>query len=309
MDNKTPLNPQSQADPLYGEAEIVSSPQQQQPEPQPEPTFSKEERNKIDERIQALPATKYPHWVQDSFVQKIRQLDCFEQVREWLIEGLPAGEVARRLVDQGYYSELSIITVQAYVTHYRATIPPWAFISRRHPTQYLNAVKAADHGIDVLKEMADLIRLQKKRVEIGFQREQQFGLLSSGMEKNVAVTATLISQFAEMKERLGLSEHQIQQNLPPDVVKDVDWKHVYGRESVAKVLGNPESRARVVQVAERLLDMYGDKLSRKPNYDWDSPPESRANELVVQTSGVTMESGDRHGEDQIQHSPERGGGQ
>lgn len=308
MDKKTPLNPQSKADPLYGEAEVTS--------PQPEPTFNKEERKKIDERIQALPANKYPQWVEESKVQKIRRLDCFEQVREWLIEGLPAGEVARRLVDQGYFEDYSVQSVQQYVSHYRATIPPWAFISRRQPTQYLNAVKAADHGVDVLKEMADLIKLQKKRVEIGFQREQQFGLLSSGMEKNVAVAATLINQFAEMKERLGLSEHQIQQNLPPDVVKDVDWKHVYGRESVTKVLGNPESRARVVQVAERLLDMYANKLSREPKvFDWDAPPSSppsednSANELVEVDSGVTIESGDEHGEEQVQDAPERGGGQ
>lgn len=219
------------------------------------------EKDLTKRKDRAVAYHQIPKWVQPAFVRKIRNLNCFELVREWLLEGIAGPEVARRVHEQcGEALDMSRNYLNDCISHYRQTIPPWAFVARINPQKYLKTLRSADEGLDVVKEIQDLYKLQKKRVEIGFQREQQFGLLSSGMEKNMLVAAELIEKLVSLKEQLGLNVEQIPENLNPNIAKDVDWKRVYARESVSKVLENPESRSRVVQVAERLIDMYGPKL-------------------------------------------------
>lgn len=221
----------------------------------------------IHEQVQAelkakqIAMTKFPAWVVLSYVRKIRDLDCFESVREMMITGVPLIEIARQVQMMGELPGIKVDTLRMYLEHYKATIPTWMMAARQQPKQYLELKQKADEGIDCLKEMQRLYNWIKERIEIGMNQERKFALLTSGMDRNFIVASQILQQIDEMKSKLGISDDQARVGLPKHMSDQVEWSRIYSRESVQVVMNSPEKRSRVVQAAERLLDMYATKLS------------------------------------------------
>lgn len=217
----------------------------------------------MDAKIKAkqLALTQFPKWVELSYVRKIKELDCFESVREMLMSGVTVIEVARHIHSLNEMNQVKLETLKLYLDHYKATIPAWMLAARQQPKQYLELKKKADEGIDCLKEMQTLYVMMKDRLEMGVKQERNFGILTSGMDRNFVVAINIIKEIDELKSRLGISDDQARVALPKHMSDQVEWNRVYSRESVQEVMNSPEKRSRVVQAAERLLDLYANKLS------------------------------------------------
>lgn len=212
-------------------------------------------------QAQHMAMTKFPSWVQLSYVRKIRDLGCFESIREMILSGVPLVEVARQIQSLGEMNTIKLDTLRMYLEHYKATIPTWMMAARQQPKQYLELKQKADEGVDCLKEMTRLYGWMKERLEIGMAQERRFGLLTNGMDRNFVVASQLLQLIDEVKGKLGLSDDQARVALPKHLADQVEWNRIYSRESVQQVMSSPEKRSRVVQAAERLLDLWATKLS------------------------------------------------
>lgn len=229
-----------------------------------------DEQDRVDQEIgeqaeqvleQSLAVTKFPSWVRMSYVNRIRNLNCFETVREMILSGTPIIEVAKQIHSLGEAKSLTLESLRLYLDHFKATLPAWIMAMRQQPKQFLEIKRKADSTVDVLQELNRLYLWTKERLEIGMSQERRFQLLTNGMDKNFAIASRLLDQISEVKERLGVTEDQTNAAMPKKLTDQVDWNRIYARESVQKVMSNPEQRSRVVQVAERLFDMYSSKLS------------------------------------------------
>lgn len=207
--------------------------------------------------------TKFPPWVSMRLVRRIRQLNCFETVREMVMSGVPSVEVARHIHSVGELLTAKVDTVRQYIEHFKVTIPSWQLAARQQPKQYLDLKQKADAAIDVLSKLTKMYNIMEDRIEIGVAQEKRFQLLTSGMERNIVVAVNILAQIQELKERLGVTDDQAKSALPKHLADQVDWSKIYARESVSRVMSNPEARTRVLQAAERLIDLYAVKLDEK----------------------------------------------
>ena len=215
----------------------------------------------IEAKANDVPVTQFPGWVRPDYVRQIRGLHCFEDVREMIILGVPVVEVARKVHSLGELKNLKINTLEMQLRHYKATIPKWLIAARQSenlPVQYLE-VKKASEAIEVFTELTSLYEMIKERLQIGMRVDRKFEIVTPHLEKTFMVAAGILDKIREMKERNWVAqEDQRVVNAP---TKSLDWSKIYSSGSVAKVMADPESRSRVIKVAERLMDLYGKNLT------------------------------------------------
>jgi hypothetical protein len=205
--------------------------------------------------------TRFPKWVHQWKVNKIKGLKCFELVRDLLLSGVPVVEVARRVQQMGEMTAIKEASVGTYLEHYKATLPAFLMAARHQPKQYLEIQERAETVIDVLQKLSKLYAQIEKRIERGLANEEKFGVVLNSVDPCFHMAAALLDRIHKVKMAMGIGPGQERQALPKSLAQQVEWDKVYARESVATVMANPDSRARVLQVAERLIDLYGKNLS------------------------------------------------
>lgn len=209
------------------------------------------------ERIESV--TQFPAWVKPYYVNRIRRLNCFELVREMLLCAHPSIEVARKIQELGELKTIQLDTARMYLEHYKATIPTWQFAARQKPKEYLQIKQKIEEQVNVAGELCELFHKMKKRIDIGMATDAKFGFVQANLEKNFVVAADLLMKIQLMREKMGFGHEKT--NLPDSHSDTIDWRKIYGRQSVANVMRDPDARARVVGVAERLFSLYATRLS------------------------------------------------
>lgn len=217
------------------------------------------EANQMVEATESL--TKFPSWVKNGHLNQVKNLKCFELVREMLITGVSSIEVAKKIQGLGELTHCKLESIRQYLEHYKATIPTWLLASRQQPKDYLQLQAQTKETLDVMEKLVSLYKRIDERIEIGMKQERKFGLLTNGLEKNFLIASKLLEQIEALKEKLGVADHQAREALPQGMLTpQVDWNRVYSKQSVVEVMNHPEKRTRIIGVAERLLELYGSKL-------------------------------------------------
>jgi hypothetical protein len=198
----------------------------------------------------------WPYWVKPSFVNIIKNLGCFEQVREMLEKGVGLVKIANQIKAHGEMLDQAIGTIENYLTHYKATIPK--HLIARKQLKIPEAEQALRSSLDVRQKMIELYNRMEKRIEIGFNREQQMNFLMSGMEKQFEVAAKILKDIYNFDKEQGFGEYGAiardgeRKSLPS---APIDLDAVYSRTGINDTLQDPAKRQRIVSVVERLLDL------------------------------------------------------
>lgn len=243
--------------------------------------YGEEALQEAIERVDA--ATQFPSWVVLSRVNRIRRLNCFELVREMILSGHATIEVARKVHELGEFKTKKLETVRSDLEHYKATIPSWEFAARQKPKQYLEMKHKIEEQINITQELCELYQMMKKRIAIGMATDAKFGFVQANLERNFVVAAALLAQIQTMRDRVGFGD--MKGLLPQSTADSIDWQRVYGRKSVTNVMKDPDARARVVGVAERLFSLYGKQITPEQIQDLmkkQLPPKSKqVNEVTL----------------------------
>jgi hypothetical protein len=201
---------------------------------------------------------QYPSWVKEGNVAKVRGLKCFETVREMLLNGIPAAEVARHIQHLNELTDTTHQTVRVYVEHYKATLPKTQMLARMVPTQYLETKAAVDKRLDCLAALEELHGWMKKRIQIGMRREESMDFLMPNMEKNFSVMLEIIAKTHEVKKDLIGDQKQIAEDISKQTaVARIDWNRIYESPNANELMNNVESRARLVRFSQTLSNVFG----------------------------------------------------
>lgn len=197
-----------------------------------------------------------PKWVQKYKCDKVKRLPIFAQVYDMLLDGTPAMQVAKFIQSAGFHEDQSIHTVRGWVEHFNATIPKALVVKRQNPIQYHRAKAQVDKAIDVIGELRELLDLQKKRINMGHDREEQMQFLMNNMHKEMNTALEYLKVAHTVKDSLGLNRPQHEEPIETEG-RVLDLEKTYAREGLNKVLDNPKSRMKVLSTVERYVEMYG----------------------------------------------------
>lgn len=176
---------------------------------------------------------------------------CFNEVYERILAGWSMPELARFVQeDRSEYGHVTRPGLVQVLQRFRDSIPP-AEMAKRIPGAHAKAAAEVEDVVDGLKIMGQLVRMQMERLQIDITNEKNIGTLMPKMTQEMRVAGELVAKLEDMKMDLGLSTRQLGQ-VDAVVTIQTDLGK-YGKESVRKVMENPEKRRKVLNMAERIL--------------------------------------------------------
>lgn len=218
---------------------------------------------------------------------RIRNLKCFQEVYDRILDGWTLNEVAKFIQD--IKKELTDLTPGALVQalqDFRGTIPP-AELTKKRLTPVFNKAKAkVEEGIDELAEMERLYKLQMDRIEIDVATEKKIKKLMPSTGQEVRIAKEVLSAYADLKMDLGLSKRHIgQMQVDARLMADVAVKY-QGAPEVQEVMNNAQSRKKVLNLVERLLSTSGGSRVVPGPEVIDVEPEVVPIDTATQSSGI-----------------------
>jgi hypothetical protein len=195
---------------------------------------------------------------------RIRELKCFKEVYDRILDGWPLNSIARFIqVQCNECTDLTAAGLVSTLDDFRKTIPPAELTKKRITPVYLNAVNEVEKGLDELAEMEKLYRLQMDRVAIDVKNENNIKKLLPTTGQEVRIAREILSNYADLKMDLGLSKRHLGQvDVDARLLADVAVR--YQKPEVATVLNDAQSRKKVLGLAERLLSLKAKNFEVTP---------------------------------------------
>lgn len=184
---------------------------------------------------------------------RIRNLKCYPEVYERILDGWPLSEIARFIQELKKESEdITRASLIATLQDFRATIPPAELTKRRITPVYQKAAEQVEEGIDELRELEKLYRLQMTRIDIDFTTEKSIRKLMPSTGQEVRIAKEILIAYADKKMDLGLSKRHLGQvEVDARLMHDVAVR--YNKPEVQQVMSDAQSRKKVLNLVERLL--------------------------------------------------------
>lgn len=184
---------------------------------------------------------------------------CYEEVYSRICSGWAMTEVARFIQEERKeYTEISRNGLVQQLTEFRKTVPAGHLVQKRFPEVFDEAKEKVEKGVDELAELEELYRLQMHRVGLDFAVEKSIKKLMPSMTAEIREARQLLQAIAELKMELGVSS-RASRSVDVDVNVEVEGElpggiaGQFGSDAVQKVLGDPESRRKVMGVVERFM--------------------------------------------------------
>ena len=204
----------------------------------------------------------------------LRDLECFEAVRDRMLAGWTISQLVHFVheeMEEG--KDIAPTALFQMLDGYRKTIPPADFVSQQPPGDIVqqrmskvhqSAIKKLKEGLNELDELQNLYETQMERIRIDLEAERTNGKLFPSMSQEVRIAKELLESSSRLKHELGLTKkHLGHLDVEARFVQDAHTK--FGNDSVKRVLENPESRRRVLGLAERFLALQpGEEKEEEP---------------------------------------------
>jgi hypothetical protein len=194
--------------------------------------------------------------------KKLRHLQCYQEVYDRLTAGWGLTELARFIQEErGEYKEIPHKGLVEVLKAFRKEIPAGDLVAKRFPEEFQAAKETFISGINEVRELEELYRIQMHRITTDFTTEKNIGKLLPSMTSEMKEARQLLESLAKLKMDLGLMD-RVAQKHSHDVSVEVEATMTattdgladqFGSPAVKKVLSDPESRRKVQGVVERFL--------------------------------------------------------
>lgn len=224
----------------------------------------------MSDSVRSKPRVKVKPRRRDTVQPRIRTLSCFREVHERLCRGWPAQEVARFIQeDRKEYLGIKRSSLEVIVRNYQKTIPPGEMVQNTIPSVIVDASRAVREGFDELAELQKLYDLQMCRIGIDFALEQKTGKLLNSMSREIKGAKDILVAIGDLKMDLGLNDRHLGK-VEVENSSTVEVAGKYGKDSVGKVLSNPESRQRLLDIANKFLKASNEEINGSEDEDSDA---------------------------------------
>ena len=182
--------------------------------------------------------------------ERLRSLDCFKEIHDMICTGWPLSEVAKFIQkNRKEYTDIEEISLVWILNAYRKSLPPTDLVAPTMGPTFEKAAQKVRDGLDVLAEMEKLYGIQMKRIEIDHAIELKVKKLFPTMTQEVKAARELLESYQRIKQDLGLDER----HLGTLTVSTDEVATRYGKPGVRKALENPQSRRKLLSLAERFV--------------------------------------------------------
>lgn len=188
---------------------------------------------------------------------RLRSLNCFPEVHQRVLDGIEPLQIAQYVQkDAGEYTDVGTPSLATVIGEYRQSLPP-TLLAAKVPRANAEAAKRVEQGLDELSEMEKLYKMQLERIEIDFKTEKNINKLIPSMTQEIRAGREILSDIAKLKMDLGLNaRHLGKMEVDAQIVADVTRRY---DDSVGKTLASPESRRKLLGIAERFLSIAAGK--------------------------------------------------
>jgi hypothetical protein len=191
---------------------------------------------------------------------RLKELKCFKDVHQRLVDGWPLSEVARYIQqDCKEYTDISKEGLISTLSKYRQTIPALEIAKKELSPVTVQKVEEVHKGLDELKALEDLFRVQLDRIAMDHKLEKQIGKSLNTLGNEIRVAKEIIEASAKLKMELGINDKQLG-TLNVDVGGAVVHADV-SNPAVKKILDDPQKRTKLLNIAKNLLKNAGNNLS------------------------------------------------
>lgn len=188
---------------------------------------------------------------------RIRSLQCYPQVHQQLVEGIPVPEIAREIHEE--HKEALDVARDSLVRalyRFKDTIAPAEMLAARLPRKHAEALAKVRQGLNELEELEGLFAMQKKRIEKLVKVEEGVPtILFPNLTNEMRVGVEMLREMSAMKKSMGI---YTQGPLPDSAAApagprvDEETLEVLAETLDAPQLGgvarNPESVHRVLSI-------------------------------------------------------------
>lgn len=183
--------------------------------------------------------------------KKLKLLKSFAEVERRLRMGWSAPACAKMVQEEfNEYTDITRDSLCTIISEFASTIPPAEMGLAVGSPAYKRAAKKLNEGLDELDEIEKLYRMQMARLDIDIATEQKIKKLFPTTKNEVFIAMKLLNLSAQLKMDLGLVKRQLgTMEVNGQIAAEATER--YGRDSVGKVLADPDSRRKVLQLAEK----------------------------------------------------------
>ena len=186
-------------------------------------------------------------------------MHCFSEVTLRIKDGWPLTELSRWIQeDKHEFTDVSRAALVQVLQGYRSAIPAGELIKSRMPKEFVEAKKEIEDGIDEIKELESLYRMQLKRVKIDLATEEGINKLLPSMTSEIKECRQILESISTLKMDLGIQDRaptKHEMSVEVDEALADDLGQHFTSPGVKKVLENPESRHRVMGTVEKFLQL------------------------------------------------------
>lgn len=203
--------------------------------------------------------------------EDLKATSIFQEVNSLIKNGNPESFIADFIrKEKGELKGYTRREVMAMLRSYRKTLSPAEVSANIVPKSYVNKVKELSKGVDVLLEMTDIYRIQKKRVETAIAGEEKKKALYNNTYKEIGMCLEILQSIGETQANLGITERNLGTvTVDAQLLSIIDDK--IKDRGARRILQNPEARRKMLELAENIsssgvevLDAVGRKLKAIP---------------------------------------------
>lgn len=203
-------------------------------------------------RLGREPAARVP-------AMKLRLLQCFPEVHEKVLDGIPLPEIATFIQgERGEYTEISHESLVRTLTRYRDSLPPADLLATRLPKAHREALAKTEEGVHVLHEAEGLFRMQMARVAKLYEVEQKLPHVTfPNLTTEIRQAESLLATITQIRKATGLPVLPgavAAEGAPSPEAEVVALEKHHGPE-VGRAIRSPESVHRVISLVRTVTTL------------------------------------------------------
>lgn len=202
-------------------------------------------------------STVTPLWKKSG---RINELPYVNEVRERVSRGITLSEIATWIHEEkGDLKELTLQGVISALYDYRESLPLIEVASRALPSAVIEKAREVVERLDALREMEDLYKFQKTRVDIDHRHEVKLKKLLKTMPIEIDLARQMLRDILTAQQELGLNPKNLGK-LEMDAQVQAKLNEASGiRPEFKAVLADPVKARKVAAVLERLVGLGQEK--------------------------------------------------
>jgi len=141
--------------------------------------------------------------------ESLRRMKCFPIIDEKLRAGVSIEKLAEEIQEEhGERTDIKRDSLIRALYRYKNDIPANQLADRGLPAHIEKKLNELKDDIDEIEELTLLYRLQRKRIILAMEQEEQINFLTKGTRKEFSEAREILMALAELKMKLGILDEK-----------------------------------------------------------------------------------------------------